>query len=272
MKNRTFYSLIPIILLGASALFSDLRAQAVEMPEVADDSTMMVSPIETDRPDQSESASILPKGYFQMENGFSIQDIKPGFIYTYPSTLWKVSVSEYFEFRVLTEYINITHEGLPDNDGLLPVKVGFKTKLFNQNGWIPKAAILGFISLPGIASKQFQTTYFAPSITLAFQHLLADRFSISYNAGASWNGEDARPDFLYTFTIGADVYHGLGAYIEAYGDGPQQQPDDFKHRLGGGLTYLVSRDVLVDVSGGIGLSDNAPERYVAVGLSYRFKM
>lgn len=266
MKQLTMYRLLAGILLFTCTLTTNLKAQA-DM-----DSTMMVSPIESDRPDQSEGATVMPKGYFQMENGFSIEDIKPGFIYTYPSTLWKIGVSESFEFRVLTEYINITHEGLPDNDGLLPIQVGFKTKLFRQNGIIPNATVLGFISLPGIASKQFQTTYFAPSMRLAFQNVINDVLSVSYNVGARWNGEDARPDFLYTFQIGANVYHGLGAYIEAYGDVPQQLEDDFQHRLDGGLTYLISNDVIVDVSGGIGLSDNAPERYVAVGLSYRFKM
>lgn len=233
---------------------------------------MMDDHIIADRPDQSDGAYILSKGYFQMENGVGITDLDPGFLYTYPSTLWKVGVSESFEFRVLTEYINITHEGLPDVDGLLPVKVGFKSKLFDQHGIIPQAAVLGFLSLPGIASKQFQTTYFAPAMRLAFENTLTNMFSIAYNVGAEWNGEEARPNFIYTFSLGANVFHGLGAYLEVYGNMPQQRSEDFQHRLDGGLTYLVSRDVAIDVSGGIGLSDNAPERYVAAGLSYRFKM
>ncbi|MBK9981921.1 MAG: transporter [Saprospiraceae bacterium] len=266
MKQFVIYRIMAGILFFTCILTSELKAQA-DM-----DTTMMAGPIVADRPNQSDGATILAKGYFQMENGVSIEDIKPGFVYTYPSTLWKIGVSESFEFRVLTEYINITHEGLANIDGLLPVQVGFKTKLFNQNGIIPKAAAIGFLSLPGIASKQFQTTYFAPSMRLAFEHQVTNSFSVAYNVGAEWNGEDARPNFLYTFSLQADVFHGLGAYIEAYGDVPQQREDDFQHRLDGGLTYLVSDDVVVDVSGGIGLSDNAPERYVAVGLSYRFKM
>lgn len=266
MKQQNIYKLLAGILFFTGTLVTDLKAQA----EI--DTMMTVEPIVADRPNQSDGATILPKGYFQMENGLSIEDIKPGFVYTYPSTLWKLGVSESFEFRVLTEYINITHEGLPDNDGLLPIQVGFKTKLFNQKGLIPKAAAIGFLSLPGIASKQFQTTYFAPSMRLAFEHQVTDGFSIAYNLGAEWNGEDARPDFLYTFSLQADVFNRLGVYIEVYGDVPQQREDDFEHRLDGGLTYVIGRDVVVDVSGGIGLSDNAPERYVAVGFSYRFKM
>lgn len=233
---------------------------------------MMAAPIGTDRPTHSESASLVPKGYFQMENGFSIEDTDPGFLYTYPPTLWKVGVNDNFEVRVFTKYINIQHEPNPDVDGLLPVQVGFKAKLLDSKGIIPRVAFLGHLSLPGIASKQFATTYFAPSMRLAFQNTITDMFSVSYNVGTQWNGEDPRPTFLYAFTARASVFEGLGAYLEVYGDVPQQREDDFRHRLGGGLTYLVSNEVLVDVSGGIGLSDNAPERYIAVGLSYRFKM
>ncbi len=266
MKQRTIYKLLTGILFFAGILTSALHAQTVK------DTAMVVDPIVADRPNQSDGATILPKGYFQMENGASIEDIKPGFVYTYPSTLWKIGVSESFEFRVLTEYINITHNGQANIDGLLPIQVGFKTKLFNQHGMIPKAAAIGFLSLPGIASKQFQTTYFAPSMRLAFEHEVSNIFSIAYNVGAEWNGEDARPDFLYTFSLQLNMFRRLGAYIEAYGNVPQQRENEFQHRLDGGLTYMVSNDVVVDVSGGIGLSDNAPERYVAVGFSYRFKM
>src|SRR5687767_7409305 len=101
------------------------------------DSTMIVAPIETDRPDQTETASIVPKGYFQMENGFSIERTYPGYVYTHPSTLWKIGVNENFELRVITEYINIQLDPNPKVDGLLPVQVGFKSKLLDQKGIIP---------------------------------------------------------------------------------------------------------------------------------------
>ena len=236
------------------------------------DSTMtLIPPIETDRPDQTETASVVPKGYFQMENGFSIEDTEPGFIYTHPSTLWKIGVSEHFEFRVLTEYINIQLDPNPKVDGLLPIQVGLKAKLLDQKGIIPKAAFIGHISLPGIASKQFQQDYFAPSFRLAFQHSI-DRFSIGYNVGAEWDGQSARPDFIYTFALSASLIEGLGVYAELYGSMPQQLEDDADLRLDGGFTYLITNDIIADISGGIGITDNAPEKYIAVGLSYRFKM
>jgi hypothetical protein len=259
------HKLLPLLSLLFVAVSTGISAQE-------DTTMMMVAPIETDRPDQTETASLVPKGYFQMENGFSIEDTEPGFVYTHPSTLWKVGVSDYFEFRVLTEYINIQLDPNPKVDGLLPIQVGFKSRLLDQKGIVPKTSFIGHISLPGIASKQFRQNYFAPSMRLAFQHAIRDRFTVGYNVGAEWDGETPRPDFIYSLALGAGLIHGLGVYVEGYGSVPQQLEDDADLRIDGGFTYLITDDILADVSGGIGITDNAPEKYIAIGFSYRFKM
>jgi hypothetical protein len=166
-----------------------------------------------------------------MENCFSIEDTEPGFIYTHPSTLWKIGVSEHFEFRVLTEYINIQLDPNPKVDGLLPIQVGFKSKLLDQKGVVPQAAFIGHISLPGIASKQFQQNFFAPSLRLAFQHNIQNRFSVGYNVGAEWDGETPRPDFIGTLSVGAGLISGLGVYAELYGNMQQQREDGAELRF-----------------------------------------
>ena len=258
--------ILSFILISVSNIFSQ------EQPDLADTTWMVPSAIETDRPDQTETPSLVPKGYFQMENGFSIEDTEPGFIYTHPSTLWKVGVTDFFEVRVITEYINIQLFDNPKVDGLLPVQVGFKSRLIDQRGIIPKTSFIGHITLPGIASKQFQQTYFAPNFRLAFLNNIGQRFSVSYNVGAEWDGETPRPDFLYSLSVGANIIGGLGIYGEVYGSMPQQRDEDNELRLDGGFTYLITNDVIADISGGIGITDNAPEKYIAIGFSYRFKM
>lgn len=255
---------ITLTLIACFCYFFPLSAQ--------NDSLKQVGPIETDRPDQTETASLVPKGYFQMENGFSIEDTEPGFVYTHPSTLWKIGVSDYFEFRVITEYINIQLDPNPKVDGLLPIQVGFKSRLLDQKGIIPKTSFLGHLSLPGLASEQFQQNYFAPALRLAFLHSIAERYSVSYNVGAEWDGETPRPEFIYSLAVGSGLISGLSVYAEIYGGFPQQREEDNELRFDAGFTYLISNDVLADVSGGIGLSDNAPEKYIAVGFSYRFKL
>ncbi|HUR31715.1 MAG TPA: transporter [Saprospiraceae bacterium] len=266
LLSKQLFVILAVILISVSSIV------AQERPDLADTTWMVPDAIETDRPDQTETASLVPKGYFQMENGFSIEDTEPGFLYTHPSTLWKIGVSDFFEVRVITEYINIQLYDNPKVDGLLPVQVGFKSKLLNQRGIIPKTSFIGHISLPGLASKQFQQTYFAPNFRLAFLHHIRQRFSVSYNLGAEWDGETPRPDFLYSLSLGANIIGGLGIYGELYGSMPQQREEDNELRADAGFTYLITNDVIADISGGIGISDNAPEKYIAIGFSYRFKM
>ena len=64
-------------------------------------------PIQTDRPDQTETPAIVPKGMFQVETGFSFQkNNKNNNTNTLPSTLWKYGVNENFELRLITEFVS----------------------------------------------------------------------------------------------------------------------------------------------------------------------
>ena len=42
------------------------------------------------------------------------------------------------------------------------------------------------------------------------------------------------------------------------------------HSVDGGLTYLLGKNLVADISGGFGLTSNAPDNYVSIGFSYRF--
>lgn len=238
------------------------------------DSVKIMDPIQTDRPDHSETPFLVPKGYFQMEHGFSIEDTDPdqaGFVYTYPSSLWKYGVNDNFELRLITEYITRTAPE-PDLNGFLPIAVGFKTKLAEQHGILPKISFLGHLTFPGIVTEDFEITYFAPDLRLAFSHGISDFFSVSYNVGAEWEGENAEPDFIYSLSTAFSLTNRLGLYIEGYGSTPQREDDTMELRADAGLTYLIGNDLLLDISAGKGITDEATEEYVAFGISYRFRL
>lgn len=61
----------------------------------------------------------------------------------------------------------------------------------------------------------------------------------------------------------------IGCYTELYGFIPVEKKVD--HRFDCGLTYLINNDLMTDISGGFGLTENAPKNYISIGLSYRFK-
>ena len=226
-------------------------------------------PIQLDRPDQTECSFITPKKYIQIENGFTIENFDNNLItYTYPSTLWKYGVNEKFELRLITEFASAKTND-ETTHGIIPITVGFKTSLLEEKGIIPKTSFIGHVTSSKIGNKEFQTKYIAPSFRFTMQHTLSDKISLSYNLGAEWNGEDAAESYIYTLTTGFSLTERIGCYTEVFGFIPTGGRAD--HSFDSGLTYLINNDLMADISGGIGITDNAPKNYVSLGISYRFK-
>lgn len=138
-----------------------------------------LEPIQADRPDQTETPVIVPKGMFQVETGFTFQK-NDAFnkSLSLPSTLWKYGVNENLELRLITEFLSeeINNEKF---NGISPVSVGLKVKLTDENGIIPNTSFVGHISLPNAASKEFKTEFFAPEFRFVMQHTLSEKISFS---------------------------------------------------------------------------------------------
>lgn len=99
------------------------------------------------------------------------------------------------------------------------------------------------------------------------QHTLTDKISFSYNLGAEWDGFTAQPIFLYTASGGYAISDKLGTFIEIFGFAPQENTAN--HSADAGFTYLISDNFMVDLSGGLGITSNAPNHFVSVGFSFR---
>lgn len=226
-------------------------------------------PIQLDRPDQTECPFITPKKYIQVENGFTYENIdRQNKFYNYPSALWKYGVNEKFEMRLITEFVTES-KSRDMQSGLMPITVGFKAALFEEKGVLPKTSFIGHLTTSKFGSKEFQTKYIAPSFRFTMQHTLNSKISLAYNLGVEWNGEDAQKTYIYTLTSGLTLTEKLGFYAELYGFITKENKSD--NRFDTGFTYLINNDFMIDFSGGIGLSENSPKSYFAVGLSYRFK-
>jgi hypothetical protein len=251
MKQIIFTAIL-IVTLGV------FKSSAQELP-----------PIQIDRPDQTECPFITPKKYIQIENGFTLENItKNQTSLSYPSTLWKYGINEKLEFRLITELVKDKKNGV-ETSGIMPIVVGFKTALWEEKGILPKTSFIGHVTTASIASKDYKKKYIAPSFRFTMQHTLTDKVSLAYNLGAEWNGEDAAQNYIYTLTTGISITSKLGFYAELYGFVQDYKAPD--HRCDGGFTYLINNDFIADISGGFGLTPNAPRNYLSLGVSYRFK-
>jgi hypothetical protein len=231
-----------------------------------------IEKIDTDRPDQTESAYTVPKNYIQAEFGFNKENtFYSNYDLVHPTLLLKYGLKR-FEFRLITTSRSTYEQLIPSpkrESGFEPVEIGFKAALWEAKNWIPKTSFIGSIGLPTIASKVFKADHLAPSFRFTMQNNIAKNIAVGYNIGAEWDGFSSMPTWIYTFAPGFELGEKWYAYIEAFGFIRKNELP--QHNIDGGLAYYISHDIKIDISGGFGISKAAPKNYGAIGISFRVK-
>ncbi|MEO6219796.1 MAG: transporter [Ginsengibacter sp.] len=232
-------------------------------------------PIDTDRPDQTESVNIVPKNWLQFEAGFNIQENKKNtYEYLTPTLLSKYGLTDRIELRLITTLITNSYllipQGTVSKTGLEPVEVGAKISLLQEKKLLPKTSFLFHFAIPGFASKGNNINLIAPNFRFIFQKSLAKNFALGCNLGTEWNGIDNKPAYIYTLSPGLNFANKWYTYIEAFGVIKKKELPE--HSFDGGLAYNVTNNLKLDISSGFGFTKAAPSWYIAIGVSKRFNL
>lgn len=223
----------------------------------------------TDRPDATESSSVIKPGFIQAELGWLYT--KSGDIKTHelPQTLFRIGVVDRVELRLgWGGYQNATSAG--GADGVGDFELGAKVYIAEEQGGLPEIALLGGISVPS-GDDDVSSNEVDPAFRFSFSHTLSDTFSLGYNLGAEWATEDGSTlsSFVYTAALGAGLTESIGAYVEFFGDVGMSASGE-AHSFDGGFTYLLRENLQLDAFAGVGLSDDADDWFVGTGMSFRF--
>lgn len=232
-------------------------------------------PISTDRPGYTNPPSVVPKHSFQIESGFNYQyDNSTGDQakdYTEPTILMRYGLLKNFEVRVEFDVFEQDSRspvtGMHYQHGLAPVIIGTKYYISKQKGGWPETAFSFNLTLPYFGYRFFRPQYAAPAITFLFQNTFSEKFSIGYNAGLQWNGNDANPTGTGTFALGYNFTKKLSGFAEIYSYYLEGQTPDY--RTDAGFAYLVSNNFQVDISGGHGITNISPDYFINAGISLR---
>ena len=251
------YRVARVPLLGAAVLTGAVGASA-QSPELV-----------TDRPDQTESASVVPRGLLQVETGYLFTREGDVDSHAAPGTLFRIGLGGRTELR-------LGHAGLMGTEGRRgagDAELGAKVNLIPRAaGWRPELALLGGLSLP-TGDSRFSSGGADPSFLVAFAHELTPRLALGYNAGAAWESSadyPARDAFvLYSLAIGAGLTDRLGAFFEVFGDRQVTDPVASSVSADTGLTFLLTEVLQLDVSVGRELRGPADDLFVGTGLSLR---
>ncbi|NCA86057.1 MAG: transporter [Clostridia bacterium] len=230
----------------------------------------------TDRPEQTESAAIVPKHFLQIETGFILESEKNEISriksFAYNNTLLRYGLWDNFELRLGAAFLgdNVwknNSDFSQNTAGFSPLYTGFKVKVAEEKGLRPDIAFLGGLVLPFTAGSDYKPSYTGATMRFAFSNTLSERLSLGYNLGVEWDGETAIPNYFYSVSLGIGLIENLGMFVESFGTIPEA--GTAQHQLDAGFTYLLAPNFQVDVSGGIGLNDEAPDNFISFGLSYR---
>jgi hypothetical protein len=226
--------------------------------------------IVTDRPDQTECTNTVPKGYFQMENGFTTIHSKNGDnVNLLPTSLWKIGINDKMELRMITEpqTIRKSEEG---EFALPPIYFGFKTKLIEAKGAIPNVSFIAHLSIPQLSTDNLRENNFNPQFRFTMDNQLSKRFSIGYNLGMTWDDQNPSPIFQYTCALGYKITDRWKAYVELFGDKPQDEV--FQLATSGGIYFYLRPNIMFDVTGAYGLVNGSLDYYSALGFSFLIPM
>ncbi len=229
----------------------------------------------TDRPDATEAPTVVPVGSLQVETGafttsFEDNGIKEE-VFTYNTALLRYGILDNLELRIgwNFEEVKTTINGMETNDvasGLSPLLFGAKVAISEEKGWFPEIGLIGHVFLPFTASSDFKPEFTAADFRFAFNHTLSERSGIAYNLGGQLGGESAEFAYIYTLAYGYSITDKLGAYVEVYGDLPEDSSAN--HFWDAGLTYAIAPLIQLDATVGQSITEGQ-DLLLSAGVSFR---
>lgn len=238
----------------------------------------------TDRPDQTESAVVLPVGAFQGEFGVTFtradEEGVSAEALELPGTLLRYGLSPRFELRLAWPgHVNLQQSGQGARqilEGAADPEVGFKATLLSADrGDAWNLALLVHTTVP-VGSDDMGSPRTDPSVRMMGSHELSERVGLGWNAGYEASSlEDTDRvrhtlgRFVYTGTLGFSVAPRWGAFVELFGDLPASDSAPAAHTFDGGVTFLATPALQLDFAAGFGLNEAAPDWFVGAGLSFR---
>jgi len=244
-------------------------------PFVAVSTAVAQDPIATDRPGITFTPSVVGEGVFQIEAGvpqitFSRGNGTDSEQWSFPVQL-RYGLTPSLELRLGGSTWNRLEDDTTDDsvDGFGDVEIGAKLAL-SDGSTGPRTAIIASVRTPvgddGLTSHQ-------PGYSLSFAALwsLSDREWLQGLAGATM--VPVGDENSTTGSLGLLLGHSFaGTPWSAYVEGgwfPKIDDSVDTAVAGAGLTYLVNKDVQLDVFGDFGLNDDTPDAVAGFGVSWR---
>jgi Putative MetA-pathway of phenol degradation len=224
------------------------------------------SPIDTDRPDVTNSSVVLPQGSFQSESGINFSQRDGDHAFDGTDSRLRRGVAPCLEILVdIPTYFAALRA--PLNSGFTDVMPAIKWQISPLPGKIDLSATLG-AGLP-TGTKAIAGPGVQPYV----------QFPWSWQLGSTWSVSGMLTDFFTpadptnkvstetTLVLEREFTERAFLFVEYVGDYRVQGGPSYLFNSGGG--YRVTPMQQIDFHIGVGLNNNAPAYIFGIGYSFR---
>ncbi|MCA0175049.1 MAG: transporter [Proteobacteria bacterium] len=230
---------------------------------------------DADRPDESESAEVVGDGYFQVETSVMSERVRAddGRRVTRQSTptLLRLGVAEDWELRLETD--GRLREGGINGWADLSLGVKWHSQDGDEEAWRPSMAWLAHLDLTTGAAA-FRAPGLRPSLRVVAEWELPAGGSLSVMPGVFSARDEAGARYvggILAVALGRAFTPRLKGFVEvAAGQLAGSRHGGDEWLLDGGLIYLLTPTVQIDVALYKGLTASAADSGWTAGLSVRY--
>jgi hypothetical protein len=167
------------------------------------------------------------------------------------------------EVRLLFDYGKIA-----STTGILPPGISVKQHLISQKKLLPEITAVGYLRLPFLATNNFKTDNPASTLLLAFQNNIAEKFSIGYNFGMTFDGDHAYKNWIVTVSLGFAATKKVSFFTEYFSSFVKVTKPS--NNFDAGVLWLLNNNLQIDIALGSTIFEDDKNQFVTTGISYRF--
>jgi hypothetical protein len=258
------------------------KDEGQEDKDASKDDAEEEEPLESDRPDFTESTSTVGFRRLQIESGYTFTHGVGGDsahnVHDLPELLVRYGVAERLELRlawdegVLFERFRDEASGrIVRQTDYTDMEIGFKYAIGKQDAWKPKTAIIVAISAP-VGSPAESSRQVDTRVNFCYSWDITKKLSLNCSTGNVWTAQfgDRYTQFFQTGSLDYELTKKLHVFSEAYGLFDRNASDNRpQYFYNAGVTYLVTPNFQLDWRAGCGLNAWSDAFFTGCGLTIR---
>jgi hypothetical protein len=242
-------------------------------------SAAALPPIETDRPDLTESAATVPARTIQLEGGYTLTRTPDatGLIARDQSIgegLLRIALSSKVEGRVGFNSYVVHRDGAETLRGLEDASLGTKIRIIETGdapSLLPTTSVIVATSLP-TGNRAMSAKVWLPEAKLATAWTFSERVGLGTNliASAQRDATQRYTQLGASASLGVDVTDRVGTYFEWFGFRDQLRGAVARNSLNGGLTFAINDALQLDARYGGAINGAGRDHFFGVGIARRW--